>query len=95
MVADPVFKDRATVTIPLCRIAWPRLAGRFGLGFHGLSSPVEQLADKVLGSHAACSCHGKGMATRSLGSPHGSFQDLLKLAPLVSKFLKRGLSFRV
>jgi hypothetical protein len=55
----------------------------FGDGFHALIYSVEQFADKVLSSHAGCPFRCLGVATRSLGTPHGSFQEPLKLAPLV------------
>src|SRR5262249_38231273 len=52
---------------------------------HRLIYPVEQFADKVLRSHAAPPFRCLGVATRSLGSPHGTFQEPLKLAPFVTR----------
>jgi hypothetical protein len=56
----------------------------FGHTPHRLIYPVKQLADKVLGSHAVSPFRCIGVATRSLGAPHGAFQEPLKLAPFVT-----------
>jgi hypothetical protein len=62
--------------------------GMFRDALHGFIYPVEQLADKVFGSHADRSLSWKGVATLSLGTPHGGFQELVKLAPLVSNWCR-------
>jgi hypothetical protein len=59
--------------------------GRFRCPLQALIYSVEQLADKVLGSPAVCSCPCNGVATCSLGTPHGFFQGLFKLAPMVTR----------
>lgn len=51
---------------------------------HRLIYPVKPFADKVRGSHAAFPVRCVGLATRSLGAPHGAFQAPLKLAPFVT-----------
>src|SRR5215470_10483144 len=56
----------------------------FGYTSHRLIYPVKQFADKVRGSHAAFPWRCVGIATRSLGAPHGAFQAPLKLAPFVT-----------
>src|SRR5262245_8611225 len=58
--------------------------GMFREALHGFVYPVEQLADKVFGRHAERSLSWKGVATLSLGTPHDGFQELVKLAPLVT-----------
>jgi hypothetical protein len=72
-------KEQPKVTTSLGhKLAW----GCLGTSF--IVYPVEQLTDKVFRGHAVCSLSCKGVATLSLGTLHGSFQGLFKLAPLVS-----------